>query len=604
MIDFRCDACGKSIQVDEALAGKRGKCPGCSQVLVVPEADLVELAPGPAFSPRVRVGADSQPAAAHAGVSAVLASKQKEESRVTPAGGLKAQAETPAFAGGSHRWWLIILITVSFFAAMAMPAVTLLVGLAILLVCGGLLVGHTRARSAGLLRLSGRRLPARLTRVGIYLFLGVLLFTTGLSLQAAQIQAGRLEAQRQAMAAAARQRADDANEAGRVKAEQARAAWTKGDAAAARTLLVEAEGIPELDNPAPINLLRGDMADAEARPLLNEAAGHWSRGDRGAAESALALAEAVEHQTLGKEIHSLRTEFANSEALPLMEEATAAAERDDPDAAEALLARALAIPNATPAGVDAVKGQIEAARVRLDNGRFDRLVVEASEALAADEATDAKRLLGEASELPFAETASDAQLMLDTIALATEQGGEVPALMELEDSDFQRVVTGGPLPAIFVTGNPAVDAFVERKVRERVPAVEQARRRMRLAAEDAEERRQAAAKRASEAREIASKPLRLESWTWRTEYGYAIAEGEVTNRSSKRMENVQVVVTFYTEEGTLVTSARALLDYNPLLPGQTTPFSAIATSNPRMASAGVNFSRMFGGSIGFSKAEK
>ena len=36
MIRFTCDNCGCAIKVDDAAAGKRGKCPSCGQALTVP----------------------------------------------------------------------------------------------------------------------------------------------------------------------------------------------------------------------------------------------------------------------------------------------------------------------------------------------------------------------------------------------------------------------------------------------------------------------------------------------------------------------------------------------------------------------------------------
>ena len=38
MIRFACPNCGKSIQVKPELAGRKGKCPGCQSILVIPSA--------------------------------------------------------------------------------------------------------------------------------------------------------------------------------------------------------------------------------------------------------------------------------------------------------------------------------------------------------------------------------------------------------------------------------------------------------------------------------------------------------------------------------------------------------------------------------------
>lgn len=41
-IQFNCPHCNRSIAVAEGMAGKRGKCPGCSQVIVVPDDPVLE----------------------------------------------------------------------------------------------------------------------------------------------------------------------------------------------------------------------------------------------------------------------------------------------------------------------------------------------------------------------------------------------------------------------------------------------------------------------------------------------------------------------------------------------------------------------------------
>ena len=38
MIDVNCNACGKHIAVNEALAGKKGRCPKCAATVIVPGA--------------------------------------------------------------------------------------------------------------------------------------------------------------------------------------------------------------------------------------------------------------------------------------------------------------------------------------------------------------------------------------------------------------------------------------------------------------------------------------------------------------------------------------------------------------------------------------
>lgn len=41
MIEFSCNNCGRKLGVKDELAGKRGKCPGCKNAIVVPEKTIL-----------------------------------------------------------------------------------------------------------------------------------------------------------------------------------------------------------------------------------------------------------------------------------------------------------------------------------------------------------------------------------------------------------------------------------------------------------------------------------------------------------------------------------------------------------------------------------
>lgn len=92
--------------------------------------------------------------------------------------------------------------------------------------------------------------------------------------------------------------------------------------------------------------------------------------------------------------------------------------------------------------------------------------------------------------------------------------------------------------------------------------------------------------------------LRLKSWSWREEYSFAIAEGSVMNVSGRSLENVEAVVTFTTSDGTFITSDDALIEYSPLLPGQTSPWKVTTRWNPQMAKASIEFKTLRGERIG------
>jgi len=91
--------------------------------------------------------------------------------------------------------------------------------------------------------------------------------------------------------------------------------------------------------------------------------------------------------------------------------------------------------------------------------------------------------------------------------------------------------------------------------------------------------------------------LELISSRWSHEYGYATYEGQVKNISDSRLKNVQAVVTWSDKNHNFITSDSALIDYNPIMPGQTSPFKVMATFNPAMHYARVEFSFLMGGKI-------
>jgi hypothetical protein len=98
--------------------------------------------------------------------------------------------------------------------------------------------------------------------------------------------------------------------------------------------------------------------------------------------------------------------------------------------------------------------------------------------------------------------------------------------------------------------------------------------------------------------------LALVAYSWSTESGYAILEGQVKNISSQSLQNVTAVASFYDANGGFITTSDALIDYNPILPGQTSPFKVMKTENPAMKKANVEFKYLMGGSIPFQRATK
>jgi len=91
--------------------------------------------------------------------------------------------------------------------------------------------------------------------------------------------------------------------------------------------------------------------------------------------------------------------------------------------------------------------------------------------------------------------------------------------------------------------------------------------------------------------------LELVSNSWCKKYDFAIMEGQVKNTSNIPLRSVAAIASFYDENGVVVASSEALIDCNPILPGQTSPFKVITIWDPAMKKAGVEFKFLMGGTI-------
>lgn len=89
--------------------------------------------------------------------------------------------------------------------------------------------------------------------------------------------------------------------------------------------------------------------------------------------------------------------------------------------------------------------------------------------------------------------------------------------------------------------------------------------------------------------------LVVESWSWSNEDNFVKATGEVTNVSGDSLASIEAEVSYYTSDGTFIKNDTGFLDYNPVLPGQATPFNTITTGNPAMSNGRLRF-KEFGGS--------
>lgn len=92
-------------------------------------------------------------------------------------------------------------------------------------------------------------------------------------------------------------------------------------------------------------------------------------------------------------------------------------------------------------------------------------------------------------------------------------------------------------------------------------------------------------------------PLELLSHHGTREYGYLIVEGQVRNATAEKLNGIEAVAEAYDASGQFVTSDSALVEYNPLMPGQTSPFKVMIRDNPLIKNYRVNFKEILGGIV-------
>lgn len=92
-----------------------------------------------------------------------------------------------------------------------------------------------------------------------------------------------------------------------------------------------------------------------------------------------------------------------------------------------------------------------------------------------------------------------------------------------------------------------------------------------------------------------SAPLLIKSWHCSLESGYMKFVGEVTNQTQEAMTNIEAVGEVYDKNG-LVDTAEALIDYQNLRPGETSPFSSLVSTGGRGDHCKISF-KTFDGTV-------
>lgn len=83
--------------------------------------------------------------------------------------------------------------------------------------------------------------------------------------------------------------------------------------------------------------------------------------------------------------------------------------------------------------------------------------------------------------------------------------------------------------------------------------------------------------------------LQVKSFKNYKQYDYAYIVGEVENISNKKLLNVKVLGVYYDENKEIIKTDSALIEYDPLLPKQISPFKVMTRDNPAIESAAVTF---------------
>ncbi|MFC1666336.1 FxLYD domain-containing protein [Candidatus Omnitrophota bacterium] len=70
---------------------------------------------------------------------------------------------------------------------------------------------------------------------------------------------------------------------------------------------------------------------------------------------------------------------------------------------------------------------------------------------------------------------------------------------------------------------------------------------------------------------------------------FEIAEGRVKNVTDTLLKDIIAVVQWYNEKGKPIASDKAAVEFNPILPGQVSPFKVMTPYNPDMQDYSISF---------------
>ncbi len=88
------------------------------------------------------------------------------------------------------------------------------------------------------------------------------------------------------------------------------------------------------------------------------------------------------------------------------------------------------------------------------------------------------------------------------------------------------------------------------------------------------------------------------------ESDFDVVTGEITNVGQEKIANLEATTTFYDNNGSVVKTADAMVDFNPLMPGQTSPYKTMEIDNPLIKTEKTEFHSMGGPLIPYSLVSK
>lgn len=91
--------------------------------------------------------------------------------------------------------------------------------------------------------------------------------------------------------------------------------------------------------------------------------------------------------------------------------------------------------------------------------------------------------------------------------------------------------------------------------------------------------------------------LNLLSYTGNRSNGFITVQGQVENISSDKLENVEAIVSYCDKDNNFIKYDVAVIQYNPIMPGQISPFKVIGIDNPLIVRCRMDFQFIFGGKI-------